>query len=108
MASIAKTGSRLAGKVAIVTGAGSGYGAGIARRFVQEGAKVIVADINEEGGKRVASEAPDSMSFFKANVAQQSDWEKMIDAAESRYGQVHALINNAGTTYPNKVSTLKL
>lgn len=86
-------------------GAGSGYGAGIARRFAQEGAKVLVTDINEEGGKSVAKEMPDSMSFFKANVAREDDWHKLIEATQSRYGRMDCLVNNAGTTYKNKVGS---
>ncbi|KAI9713931.1 MAG: hypothetical protein M1820_000661 [Bogoriella megaspora] len=97
-----KLGTRLAEKVAIVTGAGSGYGEGIARRFAQEGAKVVVADINEDGGKRVASEMPDSMTFFKTNVSREEDWRKLIETTESRYGRIHCLVNNAGTSYNNK------
>lgn len=121
MSSLLKSGSRLAGKVAIVTGScslpkpnfeiknadkiggGSGYGAGIARRFAQEGAKVLITDINEQGGKDVAKEASDAMSFFKADVAKQGDWRKLMDTAESRYGKIDCLVNNAGTTYKNKV-----
>ncbi|KAF2635179.1 2,5-dichloro-2,5-cyclohexadiene-1,4-diol dehydrogenase [Massarina eburnea CBS 473.64] len=97
-----KAGSRLAGKVAIVTGGGSGYGEGIARRFASEGAKVLIADINEEGGKRVASAHPDSLSFHKTNVSSASDWSTLFKTAESRYGKIHCLVNNAGTSYKNK------
>ncbi|KAK7190644.1 hypothetical protein DPSP01_007298 [Paraphaeosphaeria sporulosa] len=97
-----KAGSRLAGKVAIVTGGGSGYGAGIATRFAQEGAKVVIADIDEEGSQRIASVRPDSLSFHKTNVTSQSDWESLFKTAESRYGPVSLLVNNAGTSYKNK------
>ena len=72
-----------------------------------EGAKVLVADINEEGGKRVAKEAPDAMSFFKTNVAREDDWHKLMETVESRYGKVDCLVNNAGTSYRNKVCTLR-
>ncbi|KAF2114270.1 oxidoreductase [Lophiotrema nucula] len=102
MATALKSAARLAGKVAIITGGGSGYGAGIALRFAREGAKVIVADINEDGGRKTASASPDNMSFFKTNVTQASDWQKLLDTAESRYGPVTTLINNAGTSYRNK------
>ncbi|KAJ9143299.1 Short-chain dehydrogenase/reductase [Pleurostoma richardsiae] len=97
-----KRGSRLAGKVAIVTGGGSGYGEGIARRFAQEGANVLIADINEQGGKSVAHQLPESISFLRANVALEEDWHKLMDTAQSRYGRIDCLVNNAGTTYKNK------
>ncbi|KAL2674261.1 hypothetical protein Neosp_012712 [[Neocosmospora] mangrovei] len=97
-----KTGLRLAGKVAIVTGGGSGYGEGIARRFASEGAKVLIADINDRGGSDVAKAMPDSMSFFKADVGEQEDWRRLVDTAKSRYGRLDCLVNNAGTTYHNK------
>ncbi|OBR07240.1 short-chain dehydrogenase/reductase family Oxidoreductase [Colletotrichum higginsianum IMI 349063] len=98
-----KTGSRLAGKVVIITGGGHGFGEGIARKFAQEGAKVLITDINEDDGQRVARDVPDSISFFKADVTSAEDWEELMDAAQSRYGRIDCLINNAGTTYRNKV-----
>lgn len=67
------------------------------------GAKVIVADINEEGGKNTAQDNPDAMSFFRANVAKEEDWHRLMEAAQSRYGRIDCLVNNAGTTYKNKV-----
>ncbi|KAF4786039.1 hypothetical protein HER10_EVM0012820 [Colletotrichum scovillei] len=97
-----KTGSRLAGKVVIITGGGHGFGEGIANKFAQEGAKVLITDINESDGQRVAQSAPDSISFFKADVTNAEDWEKLMDAAQSRYGRIDCLVNNAGTTYRNK------
>ncbi|CAK7231244.1 hypothetical protein SBRCBS47491_007865 [Sporothrix bragantina] len=100
--SLRTTGSRLAGKVAIVTGGGSGYGAGIARRFAQEGAKVVVADINEDGARSTAQSLPDAMSFLKVNVTDKSDWQRLLDTTEQRYGRIDCLVNNAGTTYKNK------
>ncbi|WQF88423.1 Putative short-chain dehydrogenase/reductase SDR, NAD(P)-binding domain superfamily [Colletotrichum destructivum] len=97
-----KTGPRLAGKVVIITGGGHGFGEGIARKFAQEGAKVLITDINEDDGQRVARDVPDSISFFRADATSAEDWEKLMDAAQSRYGRIDCLINNAGTTYRNK------
>ncbi|KAL8797431.1 MAG: hypothetical protein Q9182_007195 [Xanthomendoza sp. 2 TL-2023] len=106
MSSIAKAG-RLAGKVAIVTGGGSGYGAGIARRFAEQGAKVVVADINEDGGRRTVEAMPDRMKFHPANVAKEHDWKTLVEVAQDAYGGIDCLVNNAGTTYRNKVSSLR-
>ncbi|KAF4439503.1 short-chain dehydrogenase reductase family [Fusarium acutatum] len=93
---------RLAGKVAIVTGGGSGYGEGIVKRFAQEGAKVLITDLNKRGGERVAETDRDSISFLKADVGQQEDWRKVIETAKSRYGRLDCLVNNAGVTHHNK------
>jgi len=84
-------------------GGGNGYGEGIARRFAQEGARVLIADLNDEGAKRVSTFMPDTMSYTKADVAKREDREKIMDTALSRYGRIDCLVNNAGTTHPNKV-----
>ncbi|KAK2814036.1 hypothetical protein FQN50_000440 [Emmonsiellopsis sp. PD_5] len=95
---------RLAGKIAIVTGGGSGFGAAIAKRYAQEGAKVVVGDINVAGGEKVASEYPDSIVFAKMNVTSEEDWKSVVALAVSKFGRVDILVNNAGTTYKNKPS----
>ena len=88
---------RLKDKTAIVTGGGSGFGAGIAKRFAQEGAKVIVADINAEGGARVAREV--GGSFVQADVTKGSDWAKLVSSAGA---SLDIVVNNAGWTHRNK------
>ncbi|KAJ5664881.1 uncharacterized protein N7477_007329 [Penicillium maclennaniae] len=95
------TGSRLQDKVVIVTGGGSGFGAAIALRFGAEGAKVIVADINVEGGEKVAAQHP-NLIFQRMDVTQEGDWQTVVDLAFSKYGGLDTLVNNAGTTYRNK------
>ncbi|KAJ5536102.1 hypothetical protein N7513_009288 [Penicillium frequentans] len=95
-------GSRLQGKVAIVTGGGSGFGAAIARRFGEEGAKVIVADINTDGGEKVAALNPANLIFQRVDVTQADDWKAVVDLAFSKFGRLDILVNNAGTTYRNK------
>ncbi|KAJ5381910.1 4-formylbenzenesulfonate dehydrogenase TsaC1/TsaC2 [Penicillium cataractarum] len=95
-------GSRLQGKVAIVTGGGSGFGAAIARRFGEEGAKVLVADINVQGGEQVASQNPGNLKFQRMDVTSKSDWTAIVDLAFSEYGRLDILVNNAGTSYRNK------
>ncbi|KAK5724952.1 hypothetical protein LTS12_027505 [Elasticomyces elasticus] len=95
-------GSRLQGKVAIVTGGGSGFGAAIAQRYAEEGAKVVVADINVEGGQNVASKNPANLVFQKTDVTKAEDWKAVVDLAFSKFGRLDVLVNNAGTTYRNK------
>ena len=91
---------RLHDKVALVTGAGSGFGEGIARRFAQEGAKVLVADINVEGGKRVAGAIRGE--FVQADVTRAADWARLVAAATAGFGGLDIVVNNAGWTHRNK------
>ena len=96
---------RLEQKVAIVTGGGSGFGEGIATRFAQEGCRVIVNDINVEGGERVAQAIKDSGGeavFCRANVASSSDWAELLTCSLDNFGKLDIVINNAGTTHQNK------
>jgi 3-oxoacyl-[acyl-carrier protein] reductase len=87
---------RLKGKTAIITGAGSGFGAGIARRFSQEGAQVIVNDINP-AGEKIAKEI--GGRFVQADVTRGEDWAKLVREAGSG---LDIVINNAGWTHRNK------
>ncbi len=87
---------RLKDKVAIVTGGGSGFGAGIVRKFVVEGAKVVVADINEAAAMAVAAACGPSAAGLRVDVTHAADIRKMVDEAESRFGLLDILVNNAG------------
>lgn len=96
---------RLTGKVTIVTGAGSGFGEGIARRFAQEGARVVVNDINPAGGERVAAEivaAGGEARFVQSDVTRDADWANLVSAAEKSWGRLDVVVNNAGWTHRNK------
>ena len=97
---------RLQGKTALVTGAGSGFGAGIARRFAEEGARVMLADIDLEAAHRVASlidgQFQGAARAVRADVAVAEDVSGMIDAAEEQFGPVDILVNNAGVTHRNQ------
>ncbi len=90
---------RLKDKVAIVTGGGSGFGEGIVRKFVAEGAKVLVVDRNLEGAERVAKAAGGAAAAHRADVASGADTHAMIEAAESRFGPLDILVNNAGVSH---------
>src|SRR5438552_342791 len=96
---------RLANKVAIVTGAGSGFGEGIARRFAAEGAKVVVNDIVEASARRVAREIQGeggAASAVIADVSRDADVKRLVDAAVGEFGQLDIVVNNAGTTHRNR------
>ncbi|MFD1797680.1 glucose 1-dehydrogenase [Paracoccus aurantiacus] len=88
---------RLADKTAIVTGAGSGFGSGIARKFASEGARVIVADINAEAAAAIADEI-DGIAV-SANVASEDGVRAMAEAALAARGRIDILVNNAGVTH---------
>jgi len=97
--------ARLAGKVAIVTGAGSGFGEGIAARFAREGASVIVNDINRAGGERVASAIAavgGQASFCPGDVSLDADVAALATRAVETFGRIDVLVNNAGTTHRNR------
>ncbi len=87
---------RLTGKRAIVTGAASGFGAGIAKKFVAEGAKVVVADRDGERADQVASALGKAAIAVRADVTVAADVKAMADAAEERFGGLDILVNNAG------------
>jgi 3alpha(or 20beta)-hydroxysteroid dehydrogenase len=88
--------SRLAGKIAIITGASQGMGMAHARAFVAQGAKVVLGDLNEPGGKALASELGPNAVFIKQDVARAEDWQAVLREAEKRFGAVNVLVNNAG------------
>lgn len=92
---------RLGGKVAIVTGAASGFGEGIARRFAEEGAKVVVADLNFKGAERIASEIGDNAICTQTDVSQRGEIEEMVAAAQKAFGRIDIVVNNAGYTHRN-------
>ncbi|OOY15315.1 SDR family oxidoreductase [Thioclava sp. DLFJ4-1] len=88
---------RLEGKSAIVTGAGSGFGAGIARRFAAEGARVLVADLNAEAAQAIADEI--GGVACTVDVSRDADVAAVAQAAREAFGQIDILVNNAGTTH---------
>lgn len=87
---------RLDGRVAIVTGAARGQGEAEARRFVEEGAKVIVADVLDDAGREVADSIGDAARFEHLDVTDEDGWRGVVAAAEDAFGSVTTLVNNAG------------
>lgn len=96
---------RLKDKSIIVTGAGSGIGEGIAKRLAQEGAQIIVNDVQPQGGERVAAEIIASggrAAFVEADVTSGAEMKRLIDSALSRHGRLDVMVNNAGWTHRNQ------
>ena len=86
---------RLSGKVAVVTGGASGFGAAICRRFVREGARIVLVDCRDAGAE-VAREMGTAAAFCRADVARDADARAMIDIAIEQFGRLDILVNNAG------------
>ncbi|AQW20619.1 3-alpha-hydroxysteroid dehydrogenase [Lentilactobacillus curieae] len=97
---------KLDGKVAIITGASQGMGASHAKLFVDEGAKVVITDINEEKGNQVASELGDNVIFVKQDVSNEDDWRNVVNEAVDKFGQLDILVNNAGITFSKSIFDL--
>lgn len=93
---------RLAGKVAIVTGAGGGFGEEIARRFAAEGARVAVVDLRGDAAERVAASIGAQAIPIAADVSREADVVRSLAATADAFGTPHILVNNAGTTHRNQ------
>lgn len=91
---------RLKDKIAIITGAARGMGAEHCRRFIAEGASVVLTDINEEDGKRLEAELGADSLFVRHDVGSEADWVRVVKRAEDRFGPVTVLVNNAGIIGP--------
>lgn len=93
---------KLNNQVAIVTGAGGGFGEGIAALYVQEGAKVVVADIREDAAKAVAARLGHNASAFVCDVANGASVQALVDYTTQTFGSPNIVVNNAGVTHVNK------
>lgn len=92
---------RLAGKVALVTGAAMGMGAAHAKLFVEEGARVVLTDLQEEAGEQLAAELGPNALFVQHDVTDPASWEDVLSKAEAAFGPVTVLVNNAGLSGPS-------
>lgn len=93
---------KLHGQTAIVTGAASGFGRGIAEVFVEEGAQVVIADIDREGAELVAKSLGSSAFPYHCDVSLRTNVEDLIAACVKRFGGLDILVNNAGVTHRNQ------
>ncbi len=98
----------LDGKVAIITGAASGQGAAEARLFAAEGARVVVADVNPAGADVAAAIGKDVAVFMKLDVTQAADWERVVADAQTRFGRLDTLVNNAGVATLRRLEDTRL
>lgn len=87
---------RLDGKVAVITGGASGLGEGTVRRFVEEGARVVVADIQEEAAHDLVALLGDATRFCRTDVTEEADIEAAVSAAVAEFGRLDCMFNNAG------------
>ncbi|MBP1601564.1 MAG: Dehydrogenase short-chain alcohol dehydrogenase like protein [Acidobacteria bacterium] len=88
--------AKMTGKVAIVTGGASGIGSATVRLFVQEGARVLIADIQDQKGERLARELGESAAYFHADVSRECEVKAVVDRAVERFGRLDCIFNNAG------------
>ena len=93
---------RLAGKTAIVTGGASGFGKGIAEVFHEQGAKVVIADLNEEGAIELAGELGEKALGIKCDVTKLAELQNLVAQCISKFGKIDTVINNAGWSHKNQ------
>ncbi len=97
---------RLTDKVAVVTGGASGIGEATVRKFVAEGAKVVIGDLNKERGQALAEELGDAAIFVANDESKASDWEEVKKQALEAFGTVDVLVNNAGISVAQSLLTM--
>jgi len=87
---------RFEGKVIVITGAASGMGATHAQGFIAEGGSVVLADVKDEAGKQLADELGDGARCHHLDVSSEADWQKLVEFAETEFGPISVMVNNAG------------
>lgn len=100
--------NKLHDKVALVTGAASGIGAGIARRFIADGATVMLTDINDAAGAALADELGPRAAYLSLDVREEAAWQAAIAEVERRWGGLDILVNNAGISFPAHIEAATL
>lgn len=100
--------SRLTGKIAIVTGAGSGLGKAISESFAQEGAQVLLTDIDLEAATKVADSIGANAAALHQDVADEQRWDAIMEATTDAFGTPHILVNNAGLVIPGTIEECSL
>lgn len=95
--------SRLNGRVALVTGGARGIGRGIVERFIEEGASVMIADLDEDG-RAIVAELGERACYRRLDVTSSADWDNAFDALEARFGRIDILVNNAGTSRTGSIA----
>lgn len=98
--------NRLEGKTALVTGAAQGMGEQHVRRFIEEGANVVLTDISAEKGQALAEELGEKALFIKHDVTSAEDWENVVSETEKKFGPIHILVNNAGISMNKSLLTI--
>jgi 3alpha(or 20beta)-hydroxysteroid dehydrogenase len=93
------TGGRLAGKVAVITGAARGQGAAEARLFAEHGAAVVLTDVLEKEGEELARDLGERAVFCRQDVADEGGWNRVVDATAARFGRLDVLVNNAAVLH---------
>ncbi len=99
---------RLEGKVALITGGARGQGEAAARVFVSEGASVLIADILDEEGAKIAAEIGNAAHYFHLDVTQEADWQAAVERTVATFGKLDVLVNNAGIVHTGLLERMEL
>ena len=98
---------RLKDQVALITGGAAGIGKATAQRFIEEGAKVVICDVNTEAGEAAVEELGPNAAFYQVNVTDRQAVQEWVDAVVEEYGRVDILVNNAGVLRDNMLVRVK-